>query len=203
MVIVIMKSREWYEDSIQSILCKCLPKVHPSNIRPAYLKTKLTNPFAVNRMDAHDPMKDGVKAARNTTDIIYFWWHFDPLDLLSTEVSDDVSTVIPFKLTVTCYGANSMQNAIRVKAFFRIPDVLTMMLNMQSVLNGEPRLTTFPEEINGEWWERTDVEINWNTLIDDFDDGEDAGAGSIGIGTGYTTATDGTIVVEGVSGGKD
>lgn len=154
-------------------------------------------------MDANDPMKDGVKAARNTTNIIYFWWHFDPLDLLSTEVSDDVSTVIPFKLTVTCYGAESMVNAIRVKAFFRTPDVLSDMLNMQSVLNGEPSLTTFPEEINGEWWERTDVEINWNTLIDDFDDGEDVAAGSNGIGTGYTIATGGTIVVEEVSGGKD
>lgn len=177
--------------------------MQPSNIRPAYNKTKLTNPFAVNKMSAHDPMKDGVTAARNTTDIIYFWWHFDPLDFLATEVTDDITTVIPFKLTVTCYGARSMENAIRLKAFFKTPGVLMTMLNMRSVLSSEPSLTTFPEEINGEWWERTDVEVNWNTLIDDLDDNNNAANGSIGIGTGYSKATDGDIVVEEVSGGEN
>lgn len=195
-----MKNREWYEDSIQSILCECLSHLPPSNIRPAYNKTKLTNPFAVNNMDARDSMKDGVKAAKNTDDIIYFWLHFDPLDLLSTEVGDDVSTVVPFKLTVTCYGANSMTNAIRVKAFLRTSDVLSRMLDMQSALTKEPTLTTFPEEINGEWWERTDVDINISTLVDDFVGGEEAAEG-LGISKGYSKSTNGEVVVEEVAGG--
>lgn len=198
-MVIDMKNREWYEDSIQSVLCRCLPKMPPSNIRPAYNKTLLTNPFATNHMDARDSMKDGVRAARNTTDIIYFWWHFDPLDYLSTEVNDTVSAVVLFKLTVTCYGENSMTNAMRIRAFLRTDGILSEMLQMQSVLWKEPTLTSFPEEINGQWWERTDVDISIQTLIDDFDFGEEAALGELGYGTGYSEATSGNVIVEEVS----
>lgn len=195
-----MKDREWYEDSIQSILCKCLPKMPPSNIRPAYQKTEQTNPMGLNHMDVSDPLKDGVRAARNTDDLVYFWLHFDPLDLLSTEVGEEISTVVPFKLTVMCYGKNSMPNAVRVRAFLRTPEVLTEMLGMNSVLKSEPRMTTFPEEHAGEWWERSDVEFTIDVLIDDLLDGDSLPTS--GDGVGYSKATGGQIVIEEVGGGN-
>lgn len=196
-VILSMKSREYYEDSIHDIIAKCLPRMDKSNIRPAYLKTKLNNPFAVNSMDKSDSMKDGTNAVRNKTNIVYFWWHFDPLDMLSTYVGDSVESIIPFRLTITCYGDESMNNAIRLKAFFRSPETLFGILNMQAVLGSEPRLTTFPEEINGEWWERTDVDIAFNVLVDDFAyDGAEPPANAKGIGTGYSTTTKGILPVE-------
>lgn len=198
-----MKNREWYEDSIQSILCGCLPNMAPANIRPSYQTTKLTNPMGLNHMDVFDPMKDGIRAATNKDNLIYFWLHFDPLDMLSTEIGDTISSVIPFKLTVTCYGKDSFTNAIRIKAFLRTPDILNQMLNMQAITNGEPVLTSFPEELNGEWWKRTDVDVTWDVLIDDFADGEEAAQGSLGEGKGYSKATGGEIVVEDVSNGTN
>lgn len=198
-MVIFMKDREWFEDSIQSVLCKCLPNMPPSNIRPAYIKALSTNPFAVNHMDATDPMKDGVKAARNTTDIIYFWWHFDPLDYLSTEVSDTVSAVVLFRLTVTCYGEHSMSNAIRLRAFFRTEGVLSDMLNMQAVLSRDPTLTTFPEEFNGQWWERTDVDFSIQALIDDLAEADETLLNELGYGSGYSTATGGKVDVMEVS----
>ena len=191
-----MRTREQLEDSIQLVLRKCLPNMPPSNIRPAYQKTKLNNPMAVNVVDATNSLKDGLRAVENTDDIVYFWLHFDPLDLLSTEVGDTVSSVIPFKLTVYCYGSHSLLMAIKIKAFMRTPDVLTQMLGMQAALSGEPILTTFSEEVNGEWWERNDVEIGMDVLIDDFVGGEEAALGSLGDGTGYSNSTGGVIVVK-------
>lgn len=195
-----MKGREWYEDSIQSVLRKCLPKMPPSNIRPAYQKTKQTNPMGLNHMDVYDPLKDGVRAATNEDNLVYFWLHFDPLDLLSTEVGDTISTVVPFKLTVMCYGKDSMPNAIRVRAYLRSPEVLTEMLDMDSVLKDEPRMTTFPEEHAGEWWERSDVEFSIDVLIDDLLDGELMPTG--GDASGYSGASGGEVVVEEVGDGN-
>lgn len=195
-----MRSREWYEDSIQSILCKCLPKLPPSRIRPAYIKDKANNPFGVNHLDAYDSLKDGISAAQNDTDVVYFWLHFDPLDLLTTEVDDKVSAVVPFKLTVTCYGKNSLTNAVQIKVFFRTESVLCDLLNMGAGMTKEPVLTTFPEEINREWWERTDVDISLSIKIDDFCGGEEAALGELGYGTGYSKSTGGIIDVEEVSG---
>ena len=197
-----MRSREWYEDSIHSLIKACLPDVAPSNIRPAYQKTKQNNPMGVNHMDAFDPMKDGIDSAQNKTDIVYFWWHFDPLDLLSTsvETSEDgvtISSLIPFRLTISCYGKNSMPNAIRLKAYFRTPDLLNSMLQLNSVLNSEPTLTTFPEEINEEWWERTDLDLSFMTLVDDFtdDNGATPPAEITDDSKGYSTSTDGVVPV--------
>lgn len=198
----VMKSREWYEDSIQSVLCECLKDLPPSNIRPAYLKTKQTNPFATNFMDVSNPLKDGVKGARNTTDIVYFWLHFDPTDLLSTEITATVESIINFKLTVTCYGEHSMPNAIRLKAFIRQPENTSRLLGMQAVLSKEPTITTFPEEINGEWWERNDVDFNFQVLVDDLLDGDGVVAGSDGYAVGYSKSTDGVIIVKEVGDGK-
>lgn len=200
-----MRNREWYEDSIQSIICSCLPKIPRSNIRPAYQKTKLNNPFAVNHMDTSDPMKDGVDAAQNVTNLIYFWWHFDPLDFLSTSVEtsengDSIISIIPFRLTIHCYGSDSMTNAIRLKAFFRTPDTLNAVLNLNSVMSEEPRLTTFSEEINQEWWERSDLDLAFVTQVTDFSDGGVVpNLNSNGIGEGYSKSSGGEIALLEVS----
>lgn len=199
-VILSMKSREWYEDSIQSILCSCFPQLDKSRIRPAYQKTKKTNPMGVNVIDAEDTLKDGIRGAKNTDDLIYFWLHFDPLDFLATEVTDTVTTIVPFRLTVSCYGLGSLPMAIRLKAFLRTEGVLNQMLGMNAVMPNEPRVTTFPEDINGEWWERTDVDITLDVLVDDLVGGEDAAKGD-GIGEGYSKDTNGEIIVEEVGGG--
>lgn len=197
-----MRNREWYEDSIQTILCECLPQLPKSNIRPAYSKSKLINPFAKNHVDGSDSMKDGMHKIKNTDNVVYFWLHFDPLDLLSTEISDTVSAVIPFRLTISCYGIDSMPIAIRLKAFMRTEGVLYRMLGMNATLSHEPTLTTFEEELQGEWWERTDVDIGMNVLVDDFFEGDKAAAGVLGIGEGYSKATDGNIIVEEVGDGS-
>lgn len=203
-----MKNREWYEDSIQSIICLCLPKVPKSNIRPAYQKTKLNNPFAVNHMDKSDPMKDGVKAVQNETDIIYFWLHFDPLDILATEVEINdagsfIDTVIPFKLTITCYGADSMMNGIRLKAVARTPNVLNAFLNLDFVMTSEPQLSSFSEEFNEEWWERTDVDLDFSARISDFiDSGMIPALSSTKMGVGYSKSTSGKVAISEVSNGK-
>lgn len=197
-VILNMKTREFYEDSIHDIISMILLNVEKSNIRPSYQKTKLANPFATNRMDAFDSMKDGVDAARNFTDIVYFWWHFDALDLLSTEVkSDGVTAVIPFRLTISVYGSNSMPNAIKLKAFFRTPDVFNSILNLNSVITSEPTLTTAPEEINEEWWERTDLDIKFETMITDFTNevGAEPVLNSMGDSVGYSKSSLGLIDV--------
>lgn len=193
-----MKTREFYEDSLHDLISLCLPSIEKSNIRPSYQKTKLSNLFGTNRVDAFDSMKDGVDAARNHTDIIYFWLHFDPLDMLSTEIVDDVvNSIIPFRVTISIYGANSMPNAIKLKAFFRTPDSLNKMLNLNSVIDSEPTLSTFPEEINGEWWERTDLDISFKTLVTDFVDenGEEGKVNSLGFGDGYSKDTRGKVSI--------
>lgn len=193
-----MKNREFYEDSIHDIISMCLPDVEKSNIRPSYQKTGLPNPFATNNVDAQDSMKDGVNAAKNMTDIVYFWWHFDPLDMLSTEVeSDAVTSIVPFRLTISIYGGNSMPNALKLKAFFRTPDVFNSILNLNSTLASEPMLTTFPEEINEMWWERTDLDLKFITAITDFTNSEGAEPviNSLGDGSGYSKDTLGVVPV--------
>lgn len=197
-----MRTREWYEDSIHSIIGKCLPKLDKSNIRPAYQKTRMTNPFAVNRMDKNDAMKDGVTAIDYSADIVYFWLHFDPLDFLSTEVlADGVSTIVPFKITITCYGSNSMVNVIKLRTFLRTPEILNSVLNMDSVFTSEPRVTTFSEEINSEWYERNDLDISLATRITDF--GDLPNLLTSGDGKGYSKASGGSIAVGDISEGAD
>ena len=205
-VMLIMRTREWYEDSIHSIISRCLPRLEKSNIRPAYTKTRLTNPFAVNRMDKNDAMKDGVTAVDYAADIVYFWLHFDPMDFLSTEVmADVVSTIVPFKITITCYGKNSMTNVIKLRSFFRTPEILNVMLNMDSVFTTEPRVTTFSEEINSEWYERSDLDINLSTMIKDFsEDGSMPNLFSSGDAEGYSKAGGGVVALgDGAVGGSD
>lgn len=196
-VILSMKTREWYEDSIQSILCECLPQIPKSNIRPAYSKSKLTNPFAKNYVDAEDEMKDGLKNIKNTDNYVYFWLHFDSIDMLSTEVSNgNISSILPFRLTVSVYGRDSLPIAIRIRAFMRTEGILYRMLGMQATLNSDPSITTLTEDVQGEWWERNDLEIIMNVLIDDFVGANKAAQFSFGEGDGYSTATGGQISVE-------
>lgn len=196
-VILSMKSREWYEDTIQSILWECLPQLPKSNIRPAYLKSKSVNPFAKNYVDAEDSMKDGVKSIKNTDNFVYFWLHFDSLDMRSTEVSDgNISTIVPFHLTVSVYGRDSLPIAVRIRAFMRTEGILYRMLGMNATLDSDPSITTLTEDVLGEWWERNDIEIVMNVLIDSFVDDGKAAQFSLGEGTGYSTATGGQVLVE-------
>lgn len=194
-----MRSREWYESSIHNILCKCLPKIEPSNIRPAYNKSKLTNAFATNYVSGTNEMKNGIESVTNTRTFIYYWLHFDSLDSLTTEVSDDISAVLPMRLTVSIYGKDSFPLAARLRAFMRTEGVLFKMFNMQAVLDSDPSIDTFPEEIQGQWWERNDVTIRINVLVDDFVGGKEAAQFSLGEGKGYSTATGGEIEVEEVN----
>ena len=188
-------SRNDTEDFFHDIIAKILPKLNKSDIRPAFQKTKQPNMAGRNFISNGDESNNGLVGFTNTDDFCYFNIEFERNNDNESEVLADGKVFIcrRINLIVYLYGNNSPNNALLVKALMR-------SLHIQNELNrngyyqiSEGVITPLNEEINGEWWERHDVAIEFECLIELEPEKENISQSAIGYNTGEA---DPVIVVD-------
>lgn len=157
-----LRQREVYEDLFHDIVCKMLPKFKRSNIRPTYQKNggKATNNIIV------DGKVVGVDGFTSGANVIYISAIFDP-DMLEPSVHDDGSVDITrrFSIHFYIYGDQSQEVALIIYSLIRSNFVLSELNNKGIFLETTGNINQLYEEINGEIWERRDLECKFNENV--------------------------------------
>lgn len=170
-----IQSRRETEDFFHDIIAYTLPHIDKSNIRPAYQKTKKPIPAGGNFI-SQDGKGNGLVPFTNEDNFVYFWVDMnDPSNNDESEVSEDnkVTYIRNIRLIVYCYGEDSSNNALRVKSLVRSIKVQHLLnFNGYYQLN-DGSITSMFEDINGEWWERNDLEMHFTCRVDFRHDPED------------------------------
>lgn len=153
-----IQTKEQIEDFMHDVIANILPHIDKSNIRPAFQKTKRNNPAGANIVSQSGEV-DGLVGFTNTDNFIYFKVLENPQNNDESEVEPDDTTsfIEVIELTVYIYGEKAQRNALLLKALMRTTRVQDYLnLNGYYQLN-EGDVNPLSENINGEWWDRTDV----------------------------------------------
>lgn len=164
-----LQSREETEDFFHDVIADILTDIDKSNIRPAYQKTKQPLPAGSNFV-SQNGLANGIMPYENTTDFVYFYVKMDDGNDLESEVSADNHTefIRQINVIVYCYGENSSNNALKLKALMRSQHIqFKLNYNGYYQLEEDNISNTF-EDIHGEWWERNDVIMHF-TCKAEFD----------------------------------
>lgn len=168
-----IQTREQTEDFFHDVIAKILPQMKKSDIRPAFQKTKQPLAAGTNHITQSGEF-EGLDPFSNTDNFIYFFVNMNN-NLGESEVMQDNTTSIirNINVIVYCYGNNSSNIALKIKAMMRsIP--IQQMLNFNGYyLGDEGEITPLNEDINGEWWERNDLELNFTCRVDFTSEAED------------------------------
>lgn len=157
-----LQTREETEDFFHDIIADILTDIDKSNIRPAYQKTKQPQPAGMNFV-SQNGLANGIMPYENTSDFVYFYVKMDDDNELESEVSAENRTefIRVVNVRVYCYGENSANNALKLKALVRSQHI-QFKLNYNGYYQlGEGTISPMFEDINGEWWERTDVDLQF------------------------------------------
>lgn len=158
-----LRQREKYEDLFHDIVCKMLPKFKRSNIRPTYQK----KPGKMYDNTIIDGKVVGVDGFTNGANIIYISATFDA-DVLTPNVNDDGSVDITrnFNIHFYIYGNQSQEVALIIYSLMRSNFVLNELNSNGIFLETTSGINQMYEEINGEIWERRDLECKFNENVD-------------------------------------
>lgn len=162
-----LRNRIETEDFFHDVIALILPHIEKSNIRPAFQKTKKNNPAGANYI-SQSGITDGLVGFTNTDDFIYFKVIENATDGTHVEVNvDDSATYInEIELTVYIYGNKAQENALLLRSLIRT-ERISNYLNSNGYYQTEQENTRpISEIINGEWWDRTDVTLNFTCRID-------------------------------------
>ena len=157
-----LNKREYYEDLFHDIVCKMLPKFKRSNIRPTYQNNG--GRAVVNHI------VDGVVVSVNgftaNSNIIYITVTFDN-DTFNSYIEDDGSTSVTrrFNVKFTAYGNQSQQVALIIWSLIRNNQFLYELESKGIFLESNGSINQMYEEINGEIWERRDVNMRFNENV--------------------------------------
>lgn len=161
-----LQSRIETEDFIHDVIAMCVPYIDKSNIRPAFQKTKQPLPAGSNYI-SQDGKTNGLDPFDNKSNFIYFYVNQnDGSDESEVTLENDVSITRYIKVTVYCYGSQSANNALRIKALMRSQQVQQFLNYNGYYQEEEGTITQLNEDINGEWWERNDLELNFNCSVE-------------------------------------
>lgn len=157
-----LRQREKYEDMFHDIVCKMLPKFKRSNIRPTYQK----KPGKMYDNTIEDGKVTSVDGFTNGANIIYISATFDA-DVLTPNVEDDGSVDITrnFSIHFYIYGDQSQEVALIIYSLIRSNFVLDELNKNGIFLETTSGINQMYEEINGEIWERRDLECRFNENV--------------------------------------
>lgn len=179
-------TRETTEDFFHDIIAKILPHMQKSDIRPAFQKTKQPNPAGRNYISNGDDSNNGLLGFTNTDNFCYFKIDFDKNSSHEAEVDvyGNVTIVRLIDLTVYLYGKASANNALLVKSLMRSTYIQDTLNSNGYYLTSEGYITPLDENINGEWWERNDVNIQFECRVEIDVDSKDLPQDVVGYNEG-------------------
>lgn len=153
------------EDFFHDIIARIVPYIDKSNIRPAYQKTKQPLPAGSNYI-SQDGKNNGLNPFSNLSNFIYFYVNPNN-NSEEPEVTEDnrVSIIRHINMIIYCYGQDSANIALRIKAFMRSIPVQNELNYNGYYLEDDGEITSLHEDINGEWWERNDLELNFTCRV--------------------------------------
>lgn len=163
-----MMTRGQTEDFFHDVISLMVPSIDKSNIRPAFQKTKQPNMAGKNYISYGDDINNGLEGFSNTDDFIYFRVNFDTIENNQSEVTpeDKVSIVRDVELTVYIYGDNAANNALRIKSLLRSQKIVDYLNRHGYYQTSEGYITPLFEEINEEWWERSDLSVHFGCSVE-------------------------------------
>ena len=160
-----LQTRIQIEDFIHDVIAACVPYIDKSNIRPAYQKTKQPQPAGYNYI-SQDGITNGLNPFDNKSNFIYFYVNpNEGSDESEVSLDNEVSITRYINVIVYCYGSESANNALKIKAFMRAQHIQQLLNYNDYYLEDEGTITPINEDINGEWWERNDLELNFTNKV--------------------------------------
>lgn len=162
-----LQTKEQTEDFMHDVIAMILTRVDKSNIRPAFQKTSKSNPAGKNYI-SQDGLKNGLEGFTNLDNFIYFkvLENNDNSSLPEVEPDDSATYIKTVELTVYIYGEEAQQNALLLTSLIRTNRVQNY-LNLNGYFQlDDQNINPLSEIINGQWWDRVDVTLNFNCRID-------------------------------------
>lgn len=155
-----IKKREEVEDIFQAVLCKLVPQISPKNIRPAYQQQDYAG---------QNQYEDGLQTYNGFTpndNFIYFTAHFNTQPIQPTVENGRTYAQRGFYLKLSVYGPDSASIAVIITNLMYSNPVREYLQKYGFYISTIDDITEMHELFGEQWYERDDVNIYYNEIIE-------------------------------------
>ena len=153
-----MRTRQETEDLIHDVLCKILPKMAKSRIRPGYQTDDIAGDSVLDESGEYV-----IKPFTPQDNFIYFLVKFENNDLLpDISQSEDAISNRYITINISCYGEESNAYACVIYALFRSDYIIQYLNSYGLYLNTVSTISELRELVNEEWFDRHNLNITLN-----------------------------------------